>query len=77
MAIREYKPQWLTDAEQENDPSIIGSIGAGIATGLIRIPEGAASLFASLYDLQCFQILQRLQRKLLRRHHRLLRRLQT
>ena len=43
MAIQEYKPDWLTEAEANNDPSIIGSIGAGIATGLIRIPEGAAS----------------------------------
>ena len=41
----------LNAAEENNDPSIIGSVGAGIATGLIRIPEGAASLFASLYDL--------------------------
>ena len=41
----------LNSAEEENDPSIIGSVAAGIATGLIRIPEGAASLFASLYDL--------------------------
>jgi len=46
-----YSPQVLTPPEKENDPSIIGSVGAGIATGLIRIPEGAASLFASLYDL--------------------------
>ena len=42
---------FLNSAEEENDPSIIGSVAAGIATGLIRIPEGAASLFASLYDL--------------------------
>ena len=41
----------LSPPEEHNDPSIIGSVGAGIATGLIRIPEGAASLFASLYDL--------------------------
>ena len=46
-----YKPVILSPPEEHNDPSIIGSIGAGIATGLIRIPEGAASLFASLYDL--------------------------
>ena len=51
MAVKNYNPEFLTEAEKENDPSIIGSVGAGIATGLIRIPEGAASLFASLYDL--------------------------
>ena len=42
---------FFTPPEEENSPSIIGSVAAGIATGLIRIPEGAASLFASLYDL--------------------------
>ena len=46
-----YKSVVLTPPEEHTDPSIIGSVGAGIATGLIRIPEGAASLFASLYDL--------------------------
>jgi len=46
-----YDPLKLTYAEENNDPSIIGSIGAGIATGLIRIPQGAASLFASIYDI--------------------------
>ena len=46
-----YDPVKLLAAEEENEPSIIGSVAAGIATGLIRIPEGAASLFASLYDL--------------------------
>jgi len=51
MATEIWDPKALNAAEEENDPSIIGSIGAGIATGLIRIPEGAASLFASLYDL--------------------------
>lgn len=51
MAVKDYSPEWLTNAEENNDPSLIGSIGAGIATGLIRIPEGAASLFASIYDL--------------------------
>jgi len=50
MAIT-WNPQALSAAEESNQPSIIGSIGAGIATGLIRIPEGAASLFASIYDL--------------------------
>ena len=51
MAIKNYDPLSLTPPEKENDPSIIGSVAAGIATGLIRIPQGAASLFASLYDL--------------------------
>ena len=46
-----YAPTKLTAAEEQNDPSIIGSVAAGIATGLIRIPEGAASLFASIYDI--------------------------
>jgi len=46
-----YDPTKLNYAEENSDPSIIGSIGAGIATGLIRIPQGAASLFASIYDL--------------------------
>ena len=41
----------LNYAEENNDPSIIGSVAAGIATGLIRIPQGAASLFASIYDI--------------------------
>jgi len=51
MAIEEYRPAWLTDAEEENETSLMGSIGAGIVTGLIKIPEGAFSLFASLYDM--------------------------
>ena len=50
MAVA-YDPSWLTSAEEENDPSLIGSVMAGIATGLIRIPEGAFSLGANLYDL--------------------------
>jgi len=41
----------LYSGEENNDPSIIGSVAAGIATGLIRIPQGAASLFASIYDI--------------------------
>jgi len=49
--VQSYDPTRLAPAEEENDPSIIGSVAAGIATGLIRIPEGAASLFASIYDL--------------------------
>jgi len=51
MAIKTWDSIELNPAEEQNDPSIIGSVAAGIATGLIRIPEGAASLFASLYDL--------------------------
>ena len=50
MAVT-FNPASLTSAELENDPSLIGSVMAGIATGLIRIPEGAFSLGASLYDL--------------------------
>ena len=49
--MQRFELAQLNSAEEENDPSIIGSVAAGIATGLIRIPEGAASLFASLYDL--------------------------
>ena len=37
--------------EEYNDPSLISSILSGIATGLIRIPEGAVSLGATLLDL--------------------------
>ncbi len=48
---RTYDAAQLSSAEENNDPSIIGSVAAGIATGLIRIPEGAASLFASIYDI--------------------------
>ena len=51
MAVSEYEAAFLNNAEYNSDPSIIGSIGAGIATGLIRIPEGAISLFANIYDL--------------------------
>ena len=51
MAIRQWDPSQLQSAEEENDPSIIGSMVAGLATGLIRIPEGAISLAASLFDL--------------------------
>mgnify|MGYP005821484335 CR=1 FL=1 len=48
---RTFDAAQLSSAEENNDPSIIGSVAAGIATGLIRIPEGAASLFASIYDI--------------------------
>ena len=51
MAIQNYDPAKLLAAEENSNPSIIGSVAAGIATGLIRIPEGAASLFASIYDI--------------------------
>ena len=40
---QEWDPVKLYGGEEENDPSIIGSVAAGIATGLIRIPQGAAS----------------------------------
>ena len=46
-----YSPQALTAPEEENQTSLMASIGAGIATGLIKIPEGAASLYANIYDL--------------------------
>ena len=48
---QEYEPFVLTPAEEENQTSLMASIGAGIATGLIKIPEGAASLYANIYDL--------------------------
>ena len=46
-----FDPTSLIPAEEENQASLIASIGAGVATGLIRIPEGAASLFANIYDV--------------------------
>jgi len=46
----EFNANRLNYAEENNDPSIIGSVAAGIAIGLIRIPQGAASLFASTTD---------------------------
>ena len=49
--MADFDPTKLNSAEENNDPSIIGAVAAGIATGLIRIPEGAASLFASIYDI--------------------------
>ena len=48
---QDYKSVVLTPPEEENQASLIASIGAGVATGLIRIPEGAASLFANIYDV--------------------------
>jgi len=53
MAIdwQKYDSQKLIEPEEENQASLIESIGAGIATGLIKIPEGAASLYANIYDL--------------------------
>ena len=38
-------------AEENSDVSTIGSIFAGIGTGLIEIPKGLFSLGASIYDL--------------------------
>ena len=49
--LTSYDPLKLGPGEEENNPSIIGSMVAGLATGLIRIPEGAVSLAASLFDL--------------------------
>ena len=49
--VQAFDPEKLYGGEEYNDPSIIGSMVAGLATGLIRIPEGAISLAASLYDL--------------------------
>ena len=46
-----FTPTRLNSAEEFNDPSLISSILSGIATGLIRIPEGAVSLGATLLDL--------------------------
>ena len=53
MAIdwQKYDSQKLIEPEEENQASLMESIGAGIATGLIKIPEGAASLYANIYDL--------------------------
>ena len=46
-----FDPDKLYGGEEHNDPSLISSILSGIATGLIRIPEGAVSLGATLLDL--------------------------
>ena len=46
-----YDPAKLLAAEEESQVGLMSSIGAGIATGLIKIPEGAASLYANIYDL--------------------------
>jgi len=48
---QDYKSFVLTPPEEENQVSLMSSIGAGIVTGLIKIPEGAASLYANIYDL--------------------------
>ena len=39
-----YNPEFITAPEENSDVSLMSSIGAGIVTGLIKIPEGAASL---------------------------------
>ena len=44
-------PTKTIDAEENSDVSTIGSIFAGIGTGLIEIPKGLFSLGASIYDL--------------------------
>tara|TARA_R110000796_G_scaffold250827_1_gene380916 strand:- start:193 stop:4239 length:4047 start_codon:yes stop_codon:yes gene_type:complete len=46
-----FDPAVLNQQEENSETSLIGSIGAGVATGLIKIPEGAFSLFANIYDL--------------------------
>ena len=46
-----YSLESLTAPEENSDVSLMSSIGAGIVTGLIKIPEGAASLYANIYDL--------------------------
>ena len=38
-------------AEENSNVSTLGSIFAGIGTGLIEIPKGLFSLGASIYDL--------------------------
>ena len=46
-----YSLESLTAPEENSEVSLMSSIGAGIVTGLIKIPEGAASLYANIYDL--------------------------
>ena len=42
--------------ERDSDVSTIGSIFAGVGTGLIEIPKGLFSLGASIYDLSLIHI---------------------
>ena len=41
----------LSEAEKANRPSWYKAMGAGLASGAIKIPEGFVSLFADMYDL--------------------------
>ena len=41
----------LSDAEQNNDTNFFVAGAAGIASGLIKIPEGVVSLAAELIDM--------------------------
>ena len=41
----------LNSAEQDNETSWYKSFGAGLVSGLIKIPEGVVSLGAELVDL--------------------------
>ena len=41
----------LNEAERDSDTSWYTSLAAGIASGIIKIPEGVVSLAAELIDL--------------------------
>ena len=41
----------LTQTERDNDTSWYTSVAAGIASGIIKVPEGVFSLAAELIDL--------------------------
>ena len=41
----------LSEAEKNNDASFFASLGAGLASGLIKTVEGVVSLGAELIDL--------------------------
>jgi len=47
--VKYYEP--LSDAEQNNDTNFFVAGAAGIASGLIKIPEGVVSLAAELIDM--------------------------
>ena len=49
MAVEYFDP--LTDSEKNNDTNMFISGAAGIASGLIKVPEGVFSLAAELIDL--------------------------
>ena len=56
--MAEYLP--LNEAERDSDRSWYSSFASGIASGLIKVPEGVFSLTAELIDLGFFQILQQM-----------------